>query len=269
MASSAGRAGRGRDGIVFTVWSGGSFDEAKVVLLSRRTGTYRTLVEGGSHGRVTSSGHLVFVRAGSLLAVPFDRDRREVMGSPVPILSGVMTNAATGGAQFDISEDGTLAYIPAGPTYAVSLAWSDRRHHVERIAVEPGNFLGPRLSPDGSRILASILTDLWTYDLNRDAFQRRTFRANNTMAIWSTWTTNSNCNHFPTTSCFVVYRMCWRSRDVLSGFSSHTFLKSMCVVSMRARARRRCFNIAKTYCICRSRKRIDVLRRLVSRAGTR
>ena len=175
----------GGDGVVFTVWSGGSFDEAKVVLLSRRTGTYRTLVEGGSHGRVTSSGHLVFVRAGSLLAVPFDRDRREVMGSPVPILSGVMTNAATGGAQFDISEDGTLAYIPAGPTYAVSLAWSDRRHHVERIAVEPGNFLGPRLSPDGSRILASILTDLWTYDLNRDAFQRRTFRANNTMAIWS------------------------------------------------------------------------------------
>ena len=173
------------DGIVFTVWSGGSFDEANIVLLSRRTGTYRTLVEGGSHGRVTSSGHLVFARAGSLLAIPFDRDGGEVTGSPVPVLSDVMTSVATGSAQFDISENGTLAYIPAGPTYAVSLAWLDRRDNVERIAVEPRDFFGPRLSPDGSQILLTILTDLWAYDLNRDAFQRLTFRANNLMAIWS------------------------------------------------------------------------------------
>jgi Tol biopolymer transport system component len=173
------------DRIVFTLWSGGSFDDATIVLLSRATGHYRTLIDGGSCGRVARSGHLVFARGGSLFAVPFDRDRGEVEGSPVPVLNGVLRGDATGVAQFDVSDDGTLAYIPAGPEQGSFLTWSDHERNVERVSVEPRSLFGPRLSPDGSRLLVSMLTDIWVYDLNRDAFQRLTFRAMNVMAIWS------------------------------------------------------------------------------------
>ena len=61
------------------------------------------------------SGHLVYIHDGTLFAVPFDLDRLEVKGQPVPALEGVTSNAITGGAQFSVSTNGTLIYLP-GPS---------------------------------------------------------------------------------------------------------------------------------------------------------
>ena len=46
------------------------------------------LVENGGDGRYASSGHLVFSRAGALLAAPFDLDRLAVSGPAAVILEG-------------------------------------------------------------------------------------------------------------------------------------------------------------------------------------
>ena len=55
------------------------------------------------------------VRVGStLLAVGLDLSTKQLTGGPVPVVEGVMraANLATGAAQFAVSDNGVLAYIP-------------------------------------------------------------------------------------------------------------------------------------------------------------
>ena len=63
-------------------------------MLSLKTGEQRVLLDGGVDARYVptgpgpdgrGTGHIVYWRAGSLFAVPFDLDRLQVLGSPVPI----------------------------------------------------------------------------------------------------------------------------------------------------------------------------------------
>ena len=46
------------------------------------TGERKVLIQGGSDARYVPTGHIVYVRAGALMAAPFDLDRQEVTGSP-------------------------------------------------------------------------------------------------------------------------------------------------------------------------------------------
>ncbi len=50
--------------IIFTVDKGGDFDDAQISVLSLNSGRSRSLVEGGTDARATTSGHLVFGRGG-------------------------------------------------------------------------------------------------------------------------------------------------------------------------------------------------------------
>ncbi|PYV40297.1 MAG: hypothetical protein DMG09_07115, partial [Acidobacteria bacterium] len=97
----------GGKAVLFTNWSGGSFDDARIGVQSLETGERRTLLEGGTYARYVPSGHLVYGHAGGLLAVPFDLKRLEVTGPPVSILEGVSTSSLTGAAQFSFSGDGS------------------------------------------------------------------------------------------------------------------------------------------------------------------
>jgi hypothetical protein len=59
---------------------------------------------------------LVYVHAGTLWAAPFDLDRLAVTGPPVPLIEGVTSNAANGGAQVAVPASGTLVamWLPSG-----------------------------------------------------------------------------------------------------------------------------------------------------------
>ena len=50
----------------------------------------------------------------AIFAVPFDPVRLETLGPGVPVIQGVMSSATSGGAQLDVSREGTLAYVPGG-----------------------------------------------------------------------------------------------------------------------------------------------------------
>ena len=78
------------------------------------SGRPKVIQAGGYHGRITASGHLVFVHDGMLLAAPIDLDRLELLREPVPVVTGLRGNTLTGGAQFTVSDSGLLAYLP-GP----------------------------------------------------------------------------------------------------------------------------------------------------------
>lgn len=92
------------------------WDKAQVVVQSLMSGGRKTLIEGGSDARYLSSGHLVYAVGGVLFAVPFDLNREEVTGSPVPVVEGVRRGAfasvESGVAQFSVSGAGSLVYVP-------------------------------------------------------------------------------------------------------------------------------------------------------------
>ncbi len=98
----------GGKAVIFTLATGDidSFDEASIALLSLETGEIHILLEGGSSARYSPSGHIIYARAGALLAVPFDETALEVTGAPVPVLEGVSTSPTSGPAQFSLTRDG-------------------------------------------------------------------------------------------------------------------------------------------------------------------
>ncbi len=49
----------------------------------------RVLIKWGSDARYVPTGHLVYVRAETLLAVSFDLERLEVTSGPVPTVEGI------------------------------------------------------------------------------------------------------------------------------------------------------------------------------------
>ncbi|MGH9862509.1 MAG: protein kinase domain-containing protein [Candidatus Acidiferrales bacterium] len=180
----------GGKAILFTFeTSFASFNDAHIGVYSPETGQRRTVFDGGANAHYAASGHLVFGRIGSLLAVPFNLTRLEVTGPPAPVVEGVMMNPSTGAVHFDLSADGSLLYLP-GSARAVEhpLFWVDRKG-VARPAMEGRRaFIGPRLSPDGSRLAVEIggpTTDIWVYDLARQTLTRLTFEGSNFVPFWT------------------------------------------------------------------------------------
>ena len=63
-----------------------SWDDTRIVAQSLATGQQKVLIEGGADARYIKTGHLVYMRRGTLMAVPFDVDRLEVTGDAVVFL---------------------------------------------------------------------------------------------------------------------------------------------------------------------------------------
>ena len=160
---------------------------------SLKTGQRRLLVEGGSHARYVSSGHVVYASEGSLMAVPFDAERLELIGSAVPVVEGVMMGLPREPVigHFAVSASGSLAYL-AGPVLnpQQTMVWVDRRGHEESLNVEPRSYAWPRISPDGTRLALEVIEsgnrDVWIYDLVRKTFRRLTFDpASDQRPVWT------------------------------------------------------------------------------------
>jgi serine/threonine-protein kinase len=164
---------------LFTITNRQGIGNSQIALLNLDTGTYRVLIQGGSHGRYVGSGHIVYGVAGTLRAMAFDLDSLEVRGTPVPVVDGVITKP-TGAASFSVSSDGTLVYLAGDATGAFqrNLVWVDRNGREEPISAPPRNYQYPRLSPDGTRLALDSRdeeNDIWIWDFARQNLARLTF----------------------------------------------------------------------------------------------
>jgi serine/threonine-protein kinase len=141
--------------VLFTITAlTGGPDAAQVVVLDLQTGKRTVLVRGGSQAHYVSSGHLVYVAAGTLRAVAFDLARLETHGTPVPVVPDVVTTRL-GSADAVVAGDGTLAYVSGGVVglgAPRTLVWVDRQGRETPIPAPPRAYVFPRLSPDGRRI---------------------------------------------------------------------------------------------------------------------
>jgi Tol biopolymer transport system component len=187
------------EAILFTEVTSEDWESARIVCQSLRSSDRRVVVTGGVDGRYVDTGHLAYMKNGTLLAMPFDDDCEEVSGSAVALIEGVMqgvntgnTDDETGAGQFAISSSGTLVYVSGGvtPDRNSSLMWVDRKGAARPVAAVPLGGLGPRLSPNQQKIAvafrrqASRVTDVWVYDMERGAPTRLTFDGGGS-PIWS------------------------------------------------------------------------------------
>jgi Tol biopolymer transport system component len=180
----------GGKAVLFTASAAATgFDEANIEVVSLADHRTKTLVRGGTFGRYLPSGHLVYVNRGTLFALPFDVDRLEVRGAPVPVLDQVGYNTF-GAAQFDFSQTGTLIYHSGeagGRLFTVG--WLDGAGKVQPLLAKPGTYGRPSLSPDGQRLALEVTqgtgTDIWAYDWRRDTMTRMTFAGTAVDPLWS------------------------------------------------------------------------------------
>jgi Tol biopolymer transport system component len=160
------------DALLLTAGSeGDDYTNASIVLLDLDTRKLRTLVDRGSDARYAPTGHLVFVRDGSLMAARFDLGRREIQGTPVPLVAKITHAARYSGGQYAFSRNGVLAYIPPGPGIPTArVVWRRRDGSTEPIGLSIANLLSMRLSPDAARLALSASGTsgkLFVFDLRR------------------------------------------------------------------------------------------------------
>ena len=78
---------QGRQAVVFASWPGEDrVEEAAIEVQDLLTGERHTLAFSGTFPRYAPTGHLVYARAGTLHAVPFDIESLQVTGEPVPVV---------------------------------------------------------------------------------------------------------------------------------------------------------------------------------------
>jgi serine/threonine protein kinase/Tol biopolymer transport system component len=197
-------------GILFTSVPGKArtAEDENIVVLEPGASEPRILIQGGSHAQYLPTGHLVFGSAGKLFAVRFDLARLQVIGDAVPVVEEV--NIAPPDAQYSLSENGTLVYVPAIKANNPRLFLMDRKG--TRRAITDGSNIPEALavSPDGRSVVARVIAandDLWAFDVARGTALRLTFEAGD--EIYPQWTPDGTRVAYGTRDG-VIY---WRPAD--------------------------------------------------------
>ena len=181
----------GGRGLLFTVATADaeSFDDARIAAIALDTGKRTMLVEGGTSACFVPPGYLVYARNSNLLAVRFDPQRLEVTGDPFTVLEGVLMSRNTGVANFDVSTNGDLVYIPGkADGGSRTLYWVDRNGRAEKLPLPARSYLRPRLSPDSRKLAIEIegsSHDVYVYDFASGVLSNITTDGVSHWPVWS------------------------------------------------------------------------------------
>jgi WD40 repeat protein len=154
----------------------------KIHVASIDSGETRLLVESDSKA-IYADGHLLFVRGAVLLAQPFDVERLQLSGE-ARVLGRQQTSSAIvrrTDTPFSASRNGILAFRGSSSVPG-QLVWFDRTGNELGRVPQPssGEFVNPRLSPDGRWIGANRVdpatgdVDIWLIDVETNVASRFT-----------------------------------------------------------------------------------------------
>jgi Tol biopolymer transport system component len=149
----------------------------------------KRLLQSDTDAVPVDSGHLLFIRQGTLYIQDFDAARLEIQGDPVPLADSVAYDP--GVASVTASRTGTIAFRTGGPRTR-QFEWFDRSGRSLGLVGAPdgGAPLNPELSSDDQLVVLSRSgrggLDLWTLDTTRGALQMLTSDPDNDWCpIWS------------------------------------------------------------------------------------
>jgi serine/threonine-protein kinase len=175
----------GGRGVLFTILATtGGIEAAQIAVCDLATGATKVLVQGGNHAQYVSNGlppgreggHLVYAKAGKLVALPFNLARLEAEtgGTPVVVVPRIATRRE-GSVNFSVAVDGTLVYVDALPRAAIptTLEWVTREGFEEPVSssmpVRP--YAQPRVSPDGTQIAMVMQGEIGVWDVARQTLR--------------------------------------------------------------------------------------------------
>ncbi|MFL5471112.1 MAG: hypothetical protein ACJ8AM_02035, partial [Gemmatimonadales bacterium] len=167
------------DHVIFTAYRT-PIERSTIEVLSIGTGQRKVLFTGGVFGFYVPAGYLIFAAGEAIRAVPFDLKRLSVTGTAVAVVDSVAMNPTDGAVAFDVSDNGTLAYMPLGSYVTESnLVFVDRRGRETSAIPASDRYDHPRLSPDGHRIAVDIRSansagDVWVFQVGRPGGTRVT-----------------------------------------------------------------------------------------------
>lgn len=170
---------------------GNTVGDGAIEVQSLETGKRKTLVQTGAYGRYLPSGHLVYMHAGTLFAVPMDVSALQLTGQPAPIIEDVSFHDATGTAGFTFSQSGTFVYVAAGRENQMRpIVVIDEKGKHEELLVPKGRYSRPRPSPDGTRVAVAIkdgpTAHIWIYEFGNQRFSRFALQnGNSNFPIWT------------------------------------------------------------------------------------
>lgn len=135
-------------------------------------------------------GYLVYVRNSSLVAQPFDPERMQLTGEPIPIAPReVEAEKSFLRGNFSVSQAGSLVYLSRRASLS-QFEWFDRNGK-ELGPIGVAGAYEPRLSPDGRYVAYSAdpgfdgKRSIWTFDLVRKTATRVTDGDRDGFPIWS------------------------------------------------------------------------------------
>jgi eukaryotic-like serine/threonine-protein kinase len=176
--------------LLFTAFSGGNMDDGTLVAQKIGSDERKVIVAKGADAHFFAPNHLLYMRAGNLMATEFDAGKLETTGSPAVVVQDVLMQPATGLAEYDVSGNGTLIYVNGGKQAVEnSLVLAEHDAKVQPLPVKPNLYESPRFSPDGKLLALTVRLpdpDIWVYDIERGALRRITFApGEDELPVWS------------------------------------------------------------------------------------
>jgi Tol biopolymer transport system component len=165
-------------------------EQAGVYLGSLDSKTTARLMPAYSRIVYAPSGHLLYVRHGTLMAQLFDARAGRITGEP-KALAGPIKYHNGNDAAFDVSDNGVLIYRLDEGLPSTRLVLMDRRGRELQTIADAGSFRQPRFSPDMVRVAAersepeSAESNIWIYDITHRSASRLTNNGTDQRAAWS------------------------------------------------------------------------------------
>jgi len=155
-----------------------------------RTGDDELLIDRACFPRYAASGHLLFVRGGSVMAARIDADGGRLTGTPVVVLDDAYIFPGTGWTALDVAENGTLLYVPESRAGNRSmLASVDLNGNVTPLDRRRRDYGSVSVSPTGTHVAVhfrqGVHDDIWIYDYERGGLRRFTVDGTNKNPIWT------------------------------------------------------------------------------------
>jgi Tol biopolymer transport system component len=173
------------------------YENATVEAVNIKTGERKMIQSGAYFGRLTPSGHLLYVHNAIVFAEAMagasspvkDLGALKPQGSQFPVVDDIATLPSSGAGQFDFSQNGLFIYESgkSSPDMWSMVGWNATTGALEFGAnsaksqlqiSKPAPYFTPRFSPDGKRLAMGIETkglDIYIYDFQSDVLTRLTF----------------------------------------------------------------------------------------------